>query len=72
MRSYANNYIFELSKSEPLSFLITIYCIDPELVMSKRKTVMKNLLSLATCISNLLGDSELNEFDQEKDNKHLH
>lgn len=50
-------------------FLRTISCIDPELVMSKSKTVMKNLLSLLTRISNLLDESDLNEnlneFDQE-------
>ena len=45
-------------------FLRTISCIDPELVMSKSKTVTKNL-SLSTYISNLFDDSELNEFDQE-------
>ena len=46
-------------------FLRTISCIDPELVMSKSKTVMKNLLSLSTYISNLLDDLKLNEFDKE-------
>ena len=50
-------------------FLRTISCINPELVMSKSKNVMKNLLSLVTLISNLLDDSDLNEnlneFDQE-------
>ena len=47
------------------SFLRTISCIDPELVMSKSKTVRKNLLILLTYISNLRDNSELNEFDQE-------
>ena len=53
----------KLSLDNPI--LRTISCIDPELVMSKRKTVMKNLLSLPTYISNLLDDLELNELDQE-------
>ena len=46
-------------------FLRTMSCINPELVISKNKTVIKNLLSLSTYISNLLDDSVLNEYDQE-------
>ena len=45
-------------------FLRTISGINPELFMSKSKTVMENLPSFLTYISNLLDDSELNEFDQ--------
>ena len=56
----------DIAQKLPLDnpFLRTISCIDPQLVMSKSKTVMKNL-SFVTYISILLDDSELNEFDQE-------